>query len=164
MIYFTVQLRPGPGSQPLLTGLGDHTHVTHHTQQGSSGGVISPTLRRLLTGKTQHSQQTNSHSPRNPSKQAASDRRLRSRGHWNRHKNDHCLKKSFLKTANCATVQIMKFFERCQRCLAASVFYRQRAGLWYPSSRDFSGRKNPQHAFLRKGSKAVCPMSHICGI
>ena len=29
---------------------------------------------------------------------------------------------------------------------------------------DFSGRKNPQHAFLRKGSKAVCPMSHICGI
>ena len=40
---------------------------------------------------------------------------------------------------------------------------------WYPSSRvqtrtkplDFSWRKNPQHAFLRKGSKAVCPMSHI---
>ena len=35
--------------------------------------------------------------------------------------------------------------------------------LWYPSSlvktlpkpSDFSGRKNPQHAFLRKGSKAV---------
>ena len=25
------------------------------------------------------------------------------------------------------------------------------------------GRKNPQHAFLRKGSKAVCPMSQICG-
>jgi hypothetical protein len=24
------------------------------------------------------------------------------------------------------------------------------------------GRKNPQHAFLRKGSKAVCPMSQIC--
>ena len=24
---------------------------------------------------------------------------------------------------------------------------------------DFSGRKNPQHAFLRKGSKAVGPMS-----
>ena len=42
------------------------------------------------------------------------------------------------------------------------------AGLWYPSSRvqtrpkpsDFSGqKKNPQHAFIRKGSKAVCPMS-----
>jgi hypothetical protein len=25
-------------------------------------------------------------------------------------------------------------------------------------------RKNPQHAFLRKGSKAVCPMSQICGM
>jgi uncharacterized membrane protein YqiK len=24
---------------------------------------------------------------------------------------------------------------------------------------DFSGEKNPQHAFLRRGSKAVCPMS-----
>jgi hypothetical protein len=23
----------------------------------------------------------------------------------------------------------------------------------------FFGRKNPQHAFLRRGSKAVCPMS-----
>ena len=28
--------------------------------------------------------------------------------------------------------------------------------------RIFSGRKNPQHALLRKGNKAVCPMSHIC--
>ena len=45
-------------------------------------------------------------------------------------------------------------------------------GLWYPCSRvetrpnpsDFSGRKNPQYAFLRKGRKAVCPMSHICGM
>jgi hypothetical protein len=27
----------------------------------------------------------------------------------------------------------------------------------------FSGRKNPQHAFLRKGSKAVGPVSQICG-
>jgi hypothetical protein len=43
------------------------------------------------------------------------------------------------------------------------------AGLWYPRSRvrtrpkpsDFSGEKNPQHAFLRRGSKAVCPMSQI---
>ena len=29
------------------------------------------------------------------------------------------------------------------------------------SRQDFSGRKNPQHAFLRKGSKAVGPMSQI---
>jgi hypothetical protein len=28
----------------------------------------------------------------------------------------------------------------------------------------FFGRKNPQYAVLRKGSKAVCPMSQICGI
>jgi hypothetical protein len=28
----------------------------------------------------------------------------------------------------------------------------------------FFGRKNPQHAFLRMGSKAVCPMLHICGM
>jgi hypothetical protein len=28
----------------------------------------------------------------------------------------------------------------------------------------FFGRKSPQHAFLRKGSKAVCPMSQICGM
>jgi hypothetical protein len=28
----------------------------------------------------------------------------------------------------------------------------------------FFGAKNPQHAFLRRGSKAVCPMSQICGM
>ena len=32
------------------------------------------------------------------------------------------------------------------------------------SHQDFSGRKNPQHAFLQKGSKAVGPMSQICGM
>jgi hypothetical protein len=47
-----------------------------------------------------------------------------------------------------------------------------RAGLWYPSSwvqtrpkpSDFSRRKNPQRAFLRKGSKTVGPMSLIYGM
>jgi hypothetical protein len=29
---------------------------------------------------------------------------------------------------------------------------------------EFFGRKNPQHAFLRRGSKAVCPMSQLCGM
>ena len=29
---------------------------------------------------------------------------------------------------------------------------------------DFSGRKNPQHAFFRKGNKAVFPMSQIYGM
>jgi hypothetical protein len=28
----------------------------------------------------------------------------------------------------------------------------------------FFGRKNPQHAFLLKGGKAVCPMSQIFGM
>jgi hypothetical protein len=32
------------------------------------------------------------------------------------------------------------------------------------SRQDFSGQKNPQHAFLRRGSKAVCPMSSIFGM
>ena len=32
------------------------------------------------------------------------------------------------------------------------------------SRRIFKGEKNPQHAFLRKENKAVCPMSHICGM
>jgi hypothetical protein len=29
---------------------------------------------------------------------------------------------------------------------------------------EFFERKNPQHAFLRRGSKAVCPMLQFCGI
>jgi hypothetical protein len=33
-----------------------------------------------------------------------------------------------------------------------------------PKPSGFFGRKNSQHAFLRKGSKAVCPMSQICGM
>jgi len=32
------------------------------------------------------------------------------------------------------------------------------------SRQNFSGRKNPQHAFLRSGSKAIGPMSQICGM
>ena len=27
----------------------------------------------------------------------------------------------------------------------------------------FFGRKNPQYAFLRRGSKRICPMSQLCG-
>jgi hypothetical protein len=55
---------------------------------------------------------------------------------------------------------------------AASVVCWLAAGLWYPSSRvqtrpkpsDFSGEKIPQRAFLRRGSKAVCPTSQLCGM
>ena len=28
----------------------------------------------------------------------------------------------------------------------------------------FFGRKNPQHNFLRRGSKRICPMSQLCGM
>jgi hypothetical protein len=28
----------------------------------------------------------------------------------------------------------------------------------------FFGRKNPQHAFLQRGSKAISPMSQLCGM
>jgi hypothetical protein len=33
----------------------------------------------------------------------------------------------------------------------------------WPKPSDFFGGKNPQHAFLRKGSKVVGPVSQICG-
>ena len=33
-----------------------------------------------------------------------------------------------------------------------------------PKPLDFYGRKNPQHAFLRRGSKRICPMSQLCGM
>jgi hypothetical protein len=33
-----------------------------------------------------------------------------------------------------------------------------------PKIAGYFGRKIPQHAFLRRGSKAVCPMSQICGM
>ena len=43
---------------------------------------------------------------------------------------------------------------------------------WHPSLRvqtrpkplDFYGSKNPQHAFLRRGSKRISPMSQLCGM
>jgi hypothetical protein len=46
------------------------------------------------------------------------------------------------------------------------------AGLWFPSSRvqtrpkplDFYECKNPQHAFLRRGSESICPMSQLCSM
>jgi hypothetical protein len=28
----------------------------------------------------------------------------------------------------------------------------------------FTSVKNPQHAFLRRGSKRICPMSQLCGM
>jgi hypothetical protein len=33
-----------------------------------------------------------------------------------------------------------------------------------PKPLHFSGRKNTQHAFLRRGSNTVCSMSQLCGL
>jgi hypothetical protein len=38
------------------------------------------------------------------------------------------------------------------------------AGLNPAEAVGFFERKNPQHSFLRRGSKAVCPMSLLCGM
>jgi hypothetical protein len=41
------------------------------------------------------------------------------------------------------------------------------SGTWVqtrPKPSEFFGPKTPQHTLLRKGSKAVCPMSQICGM
>jgi len=69
----------------------DHTQ-THHIRWDSSGRVISPSQKHL-PDITQHSQQTDIHAPgeirtHNPRKRTAADRRLRPRGHWDR----HCIK------------------------------------------------------------------------
>jgi hypothetical protein len=42
-------------------------------------------------------------------------------------------------------------------------FVSKFAGLNPAEAIGFLGRKNPQHAFLRRGSKAVGPMSQIYG-
>ena len=69
-------------------------------------------------------------------------------------------------------INFLDRFEVLTAALVASVVQRQRAGLWYPSSRGshpaaavgFLGRKNPQHAFLRRGIKAVGPMLQLYGM
>ena len=33
-----------------------------------------------------------------------------------------------------------------------------------PGRSRWIGRKNPQHAFLRRGNKRICPMSQLCGM
>jgi hypothetical protein len=82
------------GSQsPLGQGLLMHDVYSsqttmHHSQQDSSGRVIS-SPQRLLPDNIQHSQQTNIHAPGgfrtyNLSRRAAIDLRPRPRSHWDR--------------------------------------------------------------------------------
>ena len=89
-----------------------------------------------------------------------------------------CIFYHFVKQPTKAQIQLLYklsrsyMFRHYRVILAALVVQRYRAGLWYQSQRvqtrpkppEFSVRRNPQHAFLREGSKAVCPMSYICGV
>jgi hypothetical protein len=50
------------------------------------------------------------------------------------------------------------------RCGFGGVVVPKFAGSNPAEAVGFFGRKNPQHAFLRRGSKAVCPMSQLCGM
>jgi hypothetical protein len=47
--------------------------------------------------------------------------------------------------------------------LVVSMLASGTQGRWFIPV-GFFGRKNSQHAFLRRGSKAVCPMSQLCGV
>jgi hypothetical protein len=76
------------------------------------------------------------------------------------------------QTFNCCC-SLLPFPDIQQKYAGKIMFCRCTSVLWYPRSRVrsrpkpsdfFFGRKNPKHAFLRKGSKAVCPMSQICGM
>ena len=69
-----------------LSRLHDHTQ-THHTQQDSSGRVISLTQRPLPhnTKKKTDIRAPGGIRTRNPSKRAAADPRLTLHGHWDRH-------------------------------------------------------------------------------
>jgi len=57
-----MELRPNTGHGILILEVSRSHTVTHHSQQDSYGWVIS-LLQRPLTGKIQHSQETNIHVP-----------------------------------------------------------------------------------------------------
>jgi uncharacterized membrane protein (DUF373 family) len=60
----------------------------------------------------------------------------------------------------CATIA---FSELCVSVESIRVILPKVAGSNPAGVVRFFGRKNPQHAFLQRGRKAVCPMSQICG-
>jgi len=68
---------------PSISILHDHTQ-THHTRYDSSVRVIGPT-QRPLSVKRHKSMAPGGIRSRNPCKRAATDPRLRPRGHWNHH-------------------------------------------------------------------------------
>jgi hypothetical protein len=94
---------------------------------------------------------------------------------WHTVRNLHCTftVNSFLansKTQNTFLFPVRAMFRHdCSLVVKPASTPQHR--LWYPSLRvqtrpkpsDFFGCKNPQHVFLWKGSKAVGPVSQICG-
>jgi len=88
--FFSVALRPIAGHGLLILEVSRSHTVTHHSRWGSSGRLISSS-QRPLPDNTQHSQQTNIHTPggirtHDLSRRAAGDLRLRPRCHWDRHR------------------------------------------------------------------------------
>jgi hypothetical protein len=83
--FFPVALRPNAGHGLLIPEV-YRSHTTTHHSRDSSGRVISLSQKFLLDN-TQHSQQTNIHTPGtirtyDLSRRAAADLRLRPRGRW----------------------------------------------------------------------------------
>jgi hypothetical protein len=83
-----VALRPNAGHGLLVLEVSRSHTTTHHSRYDSSGRVIGSS-QRPLPDSTQHSQQTNIHTPggirtHDLSRRAAADLRLRPRGHWDR--------------------------------------------------------------------------------
>ena len=85
--YFFLQVQQPPVGQGLLIRVVSRSHTTtHHSQQDSSGRVISSS-QRPLPDNTKYSQQTDIHAPggirtQSLSRRAAADLRLRPHGHW----------------------------------------------------------------------------------
>ena len=88
--FFSVALLPNERHGLLILEVSRSHTTTQHSQQDSSGRVIS-SQQRPLPDNTQHSQQTNLHASggirtHNPSRREAADLRLRPRGHWEQQK------------------------------------------------------------------------------
>jgi hypothetical protein len=97
MPFFSWHNSPQCARTSSLSRLHD---LTHNTQYDSSRRVVSPT-QRPLPDNTQHSQEADVHAPcgirtRNPSKRAAADPSLRSRGRWDRRYSSHFFLRPFV--------------------------------------------------------------------
>ena len=86
IFFFGAQ--PPVGNGLLVHEVSRSHTTTHYSRYDSSGRVIS-SLQTPLPDDTQHSQQTDIHTPgrirtRNPREQASTDPRLKQHDHWDR--------------------------------------------------------------------------------